>query len=147
MIQLEMEVSLCAECSTKENRVGNVTWIPFFIVGLLTCGIVFVPVWLVAPEGMGQASMFPFVAGAFVGMIAGIVVGTFAEFVLKILLAPLYGSLLLKRPLTVLSVLNDSEDLIGLSARFTKDKKTLKLSFENDQIAQEFISLNPQENL
>jgi hypothetical protein len=147
MIQLEMDVPLCAECSAKEDRIGNVTWLPFFIVGLLTWVAVFIPVWLMTPEGpTPQTYTFPYVLGAFVGMIAGIVVGTLAEFALKILFAPAYGTLLLKRPLTVLSVFNDSEDLLGLATRFTRDKKTLKLIFENDQIAQEFISLNPQEN-
>ena len=99
MIQLEMDVPLCDECSTKENRIGNVTWIPFFIVGLLTCGLVFVPVWLLSPEGTTpQTYAFPYVLGAFVGMIAGILVGTLVEFGLKMVFAPAYGPLLWKRP-------------------------------------------------
>jgi hypothetical protein len=147
MIQLEMDVPLCADCAAKEDRIGNVTWIPFFIVGLLTCGIVFVPVWLITPEGPTlQTYEFPYVLGAFVGMIAGMIVGTLVEFVLKMVFAPVYGKLLLKRPLTILSVLNDSESLIGLSTRFTDGKQTLKMIFEKDEIAREFIALNPQES-
>ena len=83
--------------------------------------------------------------GAFVGMIAGILIGTLVEFGLKMILAPVYGRLLLKRPLTVISVFTDSDDLIGLSIRFANQKKTLKLMFENDELAREFIALNPQE--
>jgi hypothetical protein len=147
MIQLEMEVPLCDECGSKENRIGNVTWIPFFLAGLLTCGLVFVPVWLLSPEGtMPQTYAFPYVLGAFVGMIAGIIVGTLVEFALKMVFAPAYGTLLWKRPLTVLSVFNDSEDLIGLSTRFTDGRKTLKMMFENDEIAREFLALNSQES-
>jgi hypothetical protein len=147
MIQLEMDVPLCAECVARENRIGNLTWIPFFIVGLLTCGIVFVPVWLITPEGpTPQTYEFPYVFGAFVGMIAGVLVGTLVEFVLKMVFAPAYGRLLLKRPLTVLSVLSDSEDLVGFSTRFTDGKKVLKVIFENDEIAREFVVLNPQES-
>jgi hypothetical protein len=147
MIQLEMDVSLCAECAAKENRIGNVTWIPFFIIGFLTCVIVFIPVWLISPEGSTpQTYAFPYVFGAFVGMIAGVVVGTLVEFVLKMVFAPAYGKLLLERPLTVLSVLNDSENLVGLSTKFTDGKKTLKMIFQNDEIAREFIALNPQES-
>jgi hypothetical protein len=146
MIQLEMDVPLCAECIAKENRIGNVTWIPFFVIGLLTCVIVFVPVWLVTPEGPTlQTREFPYVLGAFVGMIIGILMGTLVEFVFRMVFAQAYGRLLLKRPLTVLSVLNDSEDLVGLSTRFTDGKKTLKMTFENDEIAREFMALNPQE--
>jgi hypothetical protein len=147
IIQLEMDVPLCAECAAKENHIANVTWIPFFVAGVLTSIIVFIPVSLMSPEGTTpQTYAFPFVLGAFVGMIAGIVVGTLLELVLRMLLTPAYGTLLLKRPLTALSIFNDSEDLLGLSTRLTKDKKTVKLIFENDEIAREFISLNPQEN-
>jgi hypothetical protein len=93
--------------------------------GLLTWVIVFIPVWLFSPEGTtSQTDEFPYVLGAFVGMIAGILVGTLVEFVLKMLLAPNYGRLLVKRPLTVFSVFNDSEDLIALSLRFGENKRT-----------------------
>ena len=143
MVQLELDVPMCAECVAKENKIGNVTWIPFFVVGLLTCAVVFVPVWLLSPEGtMPQTSAFPYVLGVFAGMVAGILVGSLVEFGLKLLLLPAYGKLLLKRPLTVLSILSDSENLIGFSTKFADQKKTLKLTFENDEIAQEFEGLN-----
>ena len=147
MSVLEMNIPLCAECTAMENKIGNVTWIPFFLAGLLTCVIVFIPVWLLTPEGTtAQTYAFPYVLGAFVGMIAGILAGTLVEFVLKMMMAPAYGKLLLKRPLTVFSVFQDSEDLVGLSLRFGDHKKTLKVIFENDELAREFIALNPQEN-
>ena len=146
MVQLEMDVPLCEDCSAKENTIGNVTWIPFFVAGLLTFVLVFIPVWLITPEGPTlQTFEFPYVLAAFVGMIAGILVGTLVEFVLKIMLAPAYGKLLLKRPLTVFSIFNDSEDLIGLSIRLGAEKKILNMNFENDELAREFIALNPQE--
>ena len=146
LAQLEFDVPLCADCNAKENKIGNITWIPFFIAGLLTCAIVFVPVWRIAPEGsMPQTYDFPLVLAAFVGMIAGILVGALVEFVLKMFFAPFYGKLLLQRPLTVFSVFQDSMDLIGLSTRFTDQRKTLKMNFENDEVAREFIALNPQE--
>lgn len=147
MSQIEMDVPLCADCVAKENKIGNVTWIPFFIAGLLTCVLVFIPVWLFSPEGSTpQTYAFPYVLGAFVGMIAGILIGTLVEIGLKMILAPFYGRLLIKRPLTVFSVFNDSEDLIGLSMRFANQKKTLQLMFENDELAREFIVLNPEVN-
>lgn len=144
MIRLALDVPMCDQCAAKENKIGNITWMPFFIVGLLACVIVYIPVWLISPEGTTpQTYAFPYVLGAFVGMIAGILVGTLVESVLKMLLAPAYGKLLLKRPLTILSILNDSEDLIGLSTRFTNGRKTLKMTFENEDVAREFIALNP----
>jgi hypothetical protein len=143
MIQLEMNVPLCADCSKKEDRIANVTWLPFFIVGSLACVVAFIPVWLLSPEGTStQTLALPYVLGAAAGLVAGIVAGTLVEFVLKILLAPVYGKLLSKRPLTIVAVFNDSEDVIGLSAKFTENKRSLKLTFENDEVAKEFEELN-----
>ncbi|HET9915090.1 MAG TPA: hypothetical protein VFQ13_24580, partial [Anaerolineales bacterium] len=145
MVQMEMDVPLCAECTTKENKIANVTWLPFFITGLLAFVIVFIPVMLISPEGTtAQTINMPYILGAAAGLFAGVIVGTLVEFGLKMLFAPAYGRLLLKRPLTVFSVFNDSEDLIGLSTRFADGRKRLKLSFENDEIAREFLALNPQ---
>ena len=127
MILLEMDVPLCAECTAKENKIGNLTWIPFFIAGLLAFAIVFVPVMLISPQGTTtQTISMPYVLGAVAGLPAGVIVGTLVEFVLKMLFAPAYGRLLLKRPLTVFSVFSDSEDLIGLSTRFADGKRKLK---------------------
>lgn len=146
MVQLEFDVPLCADCIAKENRIGNVTWIPFFLAGLLVCAVVFVPVWLLSPVGpTPQTYELPYVLGAAAGMVAGIIVGTLVEFGLKLLLTPAYGKLLLQRPLTILSVLSDSENLIGISTRFAENRKILKLTFENDEIGREFIAMNPQE--
>lgn len=147
MVQVEFDVPLCAECSTKENKIGNVTWIPFFAVGLLIGIVVFVPVLLLSPEGTtAQTIDMPFILGGVAGLLAGVIAGTLVEFILKMSLAASYGKWLLKRPLTIFSVFNDSEDLIGLSTRFADNKKILRISFENDEIAREFIVLNPQEN-
>src|SRR5512139_2140668 len=58
MIQLEMDVPLCAECAAKEDKISNVTWMPFFIGGLLACVIVFIPVWLISPEGTTTQTLY-----------------------------------------------------------------------------------------
>jgi hypothetical protein len=146
MIELEMDVPLCAECAAKENKIANVTWLPFAIAGLLAGVVVFVPVMLLSPEGTTAQTMnMPYILGAAAGLFTGMIVGTLVELGLKMAFAPIYGKLLLKRPLTVFSVFNDAEDLIGLSIRFADGKTKLKLSFENDEIAREFIALNPQE--
>ena len=146
MIQVEFDVPLCEECSAKENKIGNVTWIPFFIVGLLIFVLVFIPVWLLSPEGTTIQTMYmPEILGASAGLLAGIIVGTLVEFLLKMFFTLSFGKLLLKRPLTIVSIFNDSEDLIGFSTRFAENRKILKLRFENDNIAHEFMALNPQE--
>ena len=142
-VLMDFPVPLCAECEKKERRITNVTLLPFLIAGLLVCVIVFIPVWLLTPDGETIQTMgFAPAVGAFVGIIAGLIGGTIVEFVLKLMFAPVYGQLLLKRPLTIFSLFNDSEDVIGLSARFTNEKKSLKLTFENDEMAHEFEKLN-----
>ena len=145
-VLMDFPVPLCAECEKKERRITNVTLLPFFLAGLLVCGIVFIPVWLITPDGTTTQTLgFAPAVGALVGIIAGVIGGTVVEFVLKLMFAPVYGQLLLKRPLTVFSLFNDSEAVIGLSAKFTDQKRSLKLTFENDEIAREFEKLNSSE--
>lgn len=142
-VLMDFPVPLCAECEKKEQRITYVTLVPFLIAGLVLGVIAFIPAMLIAPEGTTPQTLgFPFVFGGFVGMVVGVIGGTVVEFVLKLLLAPVYGQLLLKRPLTILSFFNDSENVIGLSARFTDKKKSLKLIFENDVIGKEFKQIN-----
>lgn len=142
-VLMNFPVPLCAECEKKEQRITYVTLVPFLIAGLIVGVIAFIPAMLIAPEGTSQQTLgFPFVFGGLVGMIVGAIGGTVFEFVLKLLLAPVYGQLLLKRPLTILGFFNDSENVIGLSARFTEEKKSLRIMFENDDVAREFERLN-----
>jgi len=142
-VRMDFPVPLCMECEKKERRITNLTLFPFFIVGLLVCVAVFVPVWLITPDGTTSQTLgFSLIVGAFVGLIAGVVGGSVVEFLLKLMFAPVYGQLLLKRPLTVFSLFNDSENVLGLSAKFADNKRSLKLTFENDEIAREFEKLN-----
>jgi len=142
-VRMDFPVPLCMECEKKERWITNLTLFPFFIVGLLVCVAVFVPVWLITPDGTTSQTLgFSLTVGAFVGLIAGVVGGSVVEFLLKLMFAPVYGQLLLKRPLTVFSLFNDSENVLGLLAKFADNKRSLKLTFENDEIAREFEKLN-----
>ena len=145
-VLMDFPVPVCAECDKKERRITNVTLLPFLIAGLLVGVLVFIPVWLLTPDGETIQTMgFAPAMGALVGIIAGLIGCSVVEFFLKLVFAPIYGQLLSKRPLTVFSMFNDSEDVIGLSAKFTDQKKSLKLTFENDEIAREFEKLNISE--
>jgi len=145
-VLMDFPVTLCAECEAKERKIINVTLVPFVLTGLLVGVLAFVPAWLLAPDGVTpQTLSFPVYVGVFAAILAGVIGGTIVEFGLKFLFIPVYGQLLQKRPLTVLSLFNDGEDVIGISARFTEDKKSLKLIFENDEIGREFDKLNLQE--
>ncbi len=130
---------MCNACAEKERSVTKVTLVPFLVVGSMIGIVVFVIVTLISPEGTTtQTLSLPFVLGGAAGLIAGVISGTAGEFVVKLLFTPFYGKLLIKRPLTVFGVFTDSEDIVGISFRFGEHKKSLKLIFENEDIAREF---------
>jgi hypothetical protein len=64
------------------------------------------------------------------------------EFGLKILAAPYFGKLIISRPPTLLALLSDSHDIVGLRAKWNASQKTLSLTFERDDLAHEFARLN-----
>ena len=140
---LDMKVPMCKACAEKERSIAKVTLIPFLVVGLIFGAIAFVPAMLLSPEGTtSQTLNFPFVFGGGVGLIVGILIGTIAEMIVKTLAVPFYGKLVTRRPLTIISFLSETDDLIGLSAKFLREKKLVQLEFENEDIAREFANLN-----
>lgn len=145
-VTLQLSVPMCKACADKERSVAKVTLIPFLVAGLIIGVIVFVPVMLIAPEGTTPQTLgFPFVFGGFAGLVVGIIGGTVVEFVVKMLAVPFYGKLVARRPLTIFGLFADTDELIGISARFLREKKLVHLEFENEEIAREFIQLNPLE--
>jgi hypothetical protein len=146
-VTMQLAVPMCGACAKKERSVAKVTLVPFLVVGLVVGLIAFVPAALISPEGTTPQTIgFPFVFGGFIGMIAGILAGSIAEFLVKILAAPFYGRLLSRRPLTITGFLVESDELIGLSAKYLRKEKTVRLEFENEEIAHEFTLLNSLEN-
>ena len=120
-VTMQLTVPMCNACAEKERSVAKVTLIPFMIAGFVIGVIVFVPVAFIAPEGTSSQTLgFPLVLGGFAGLIAGIIGGTVVEFFVKMLAVPIYGKLLARRPLTIVGFLAESDELIGISARFLR---------------------------
>jgi len=144
-VMMKISVPLCNTCANKERSIAKVTLVPFVIAGFIMFIIAFIPVWLITPDGTtAQTLGFSVLMGALAGIIAGVIAGTLVEFGMKVIFTPVYGQLLLKRPLTIFSVFTDSEDVIGLSLKFGDHKRSLKLIFEREDIARDFKRLNPQ---
>ena len=145
-VTLQMKVPMCKACADKERSIAKVTLIPFLVVGFIFGAIAFVPAMLLSPEGTTPQTLnFPFVFGGFVGLIVGMIVGTLAEMIVKTLAIPFYGRLVTRRPLTLVSFFSETDELIGVSAKFLRENKLVQIEFENEEIASEFIKLNPLE--
>lgn len=145
-VTLELKVLMCKVCADKERSVAKVTLVPFFVVGLIFGAIAFVPAMLIAPEGpTPETAGFPLVFGGGVGLVVGMIAGTIAEIIVKSLAVPFYGKLITRRPLTIVSFLAATDELIGISVKFLREKKLVQLEFENEEIAREFIQLNQSE--
>lgn len=146
-VVLEFSLPMCAEGAKLERSLARVTLIPFLAGGLLIGLAGFVLGWLFAPEPplqTLQTRFFDVVIGAFVGLTAGILGGMAVETVFKLLFAPVYGKLLLRRPLTAVEIFSDTENYVGLSATLSPDKKQLKLTFEREDVGREFQQINIQ---
>lgn len=140
---MKISVPMCKACAEKERSVAKATLIPFLIGGAIFGAIAFVPAFIFSPEGTTpDTAAFPYAFGGFVGLAVGTIFGTLIEAVVKTISIPTYGKLLTKRPLTILSFFSNSDDLIGVSAKFIKDKKQIQLQFENQEIEKEFTQLN-----
>ena len=145
-VTLELKVPMCKACADKERSVAKVTLVPFLVVGFIAGAIAFVPAMLIAPAGpTPDTAGFPFVFGGFVGLIVGIITGTIGEMIVKTLAVPFYGKLVTRRPLTIIGFLSETDHLLGVSAKFLREKKLVQLEFENEEIAREFAKLNQLE--
>lgn len=144
-VMLEFALPMCAEGAKLERSLAKVTLIPFLVGGLVIGLAGFILGWLFAPEPplqTVQTRFFDVVIGAFVGLTAGILGGMAVETFFKLLFAPVYGKLLLQRPLTAVEIFSDTENYVGFSAALSPDKKQLKLTFEREEVGREFQQLN-----
>lgn len=145
-VTLDLKVPMCKACADRERSIAKVTLIPFLIVGFIFGAIAFVPATLISPEGTTPQTMtFQLVFGGFVGLVVGIITGTVGEMIVKTLAVPFYGKFVTRRPLTILSFFSETDDLLGVSAKFLREKKLVQLEFENEEIAREFAKLNQLE--
>ncbi len=141
-----MKIPMCKTCADKERGIAKVTLIPFLIGGFVIGVFIFVPVMLIAPEGTTPQTLnLPFVLGGFAGLIAGIIGGSVVEMVVKSLAVPFYGRLVTRRPLTALELFSNSDQLIGIAAKYLRGKNLVQLEIENEELAREFVQINSLE--
>lgn len=151
-VTLDVEPPLCQDCIRLENRLEWFSLLPFTISALLLAAAAFVLLVLFLPTRQmfdflgiyddNQTGGMNILLAAAGGLLAGVVGGTVVELVLRLLAAPVFGKLILSRPPTILALTRDLHDVVGLRAHLTKDKKTLSLTFEREEMAREFAELN-----
>jgi hypothetical protein len=145
-VVMKLNIPMCNSCAEKERSIAKVTLIPFVIAGILIGLIVFIPVLLIAPQGTSTQTLdLPWVIAGAAGLTAALIGGSMVEFFVKMLAVPFYGKLLTRRPLTIFGLFTESDELIGVSAKFSREKNMLHLAFENDEVAREFKKLNSLE--
>lgn len=151
-LTLDLDPPLCQDCLRLENRLEWFSLLPFTISGLLLAGLAFIGVFFFLPmqpmfDFLGvfdnqRMMSIRFVLAATASLLAGVGGGTLVEMVLKLLAAPVFGKLILSRPPTVLALTRDLHDVLGFRALLTRDKKTLSLTFEREEMARQFAALN-----
>ncbi|PWH15737.1 MAG: hypothetical protein DDG60_05300 [Anaerolineae bacterium] len=144
-VLLKFSLPMCAQGGRLERGVAKVTLVPFLVGGLLMgaagffLGAILTPA---PPLATVQTRFLALAVGALVGLVAGILGGTALEAVCKLFFTPVYGKMLLARPLTAIEILSDTETYLGFSVALSKDKKQLRLTFEHDEVGREFQRLN-----
>ncbi len=151
-LTLDLDPPLCQDCLRLENRLEWFTLLPFTLAGLLLAGVTFVLLFFFLPwqavfDFLGifdnsEMSWMRFVLAAAGSLVGGVGGGTAVEAVLKLLAAPVFGKLILSRPPTIVALSRDLHDVVGFRALLTKDKKTLSLTFEREEMARQFAELN-----
>lgn len=149
---LDLEPPLCADCITLENRLEWFSLLPFVIVAFLLGALTFLLLWIIVLPNLGlwdflgmnwrETRQAVFVLAGAGALLGGIVGATLVEMILRVVTIPYFGDLLTSRPLTLVSVLRDFQDVPGLRAQVTSDKKILTLTFEHEERAMEFAMLN-----
>ncbi|MCK6584828.1 MAG: hypothetical protein L6Q49_17170 [Anaerolineales bacterium] len=145
-VEMSLKIPMCKTCADNERSIAKVTLIPFLIGGFVIGVFIFVPVTLIAPEGTTPQTLnLPFVLGGSAGLIAGMIGGSVVEMVVKSLAVPFYGRLVTRRPLTALAFFSNSDQLIGIAAKYLRGKNLVQLEIENEELAREFVQINSLE--
>ena len=151
-VMLEFEPPLCKDCIELENRLEWFSLLPFTISAFLSAVLGFLllffvilpllPFWDFLGINDRQGRVVLFVLSCAGALVSAVVGGTVFEFILKLLAAPYFGKLIITRPPTILALMHDLHDIVGLRAQLTPDKKILTLTFEHEEMAKEFAALN-----
>ncbi len=152
--EIVLGVPQCARCRKQSERTDYLMWISFFVGVVAAAAVAWVAyVWLwgfVADTLVGSGGLMPSTeasAGTVIllaALISGIPGGMLLEAVVRPLFLPcfpLFGVSILYAPLLAVQLLGDVEYTAGLRGNMSKDFKTLRLKFYNDEVASDFAQM------
>ena len=146
-VSIKYQVPHCERCARSTKAVFLAGFIPFVLgvvlVGALTFFAVAYGAAIWGLDEYGQPNNNnSLVLGAAAGLFAGLIAGFLFEAAARVLLLPIFGKALFRAPMLAMQFLDDSDYVAGLSAKADRTASYLQLTFANDEIAQEFKSLN-----
>jgi hypothetical protein len=135
----------CRRCASATRALFVAGMIPF-LAGFAVAGVAaFVTVAADAspldtsPTGGRVPSL---VLGGAAGLTAGLLGGSAAELLARLLLWPVWGRAIAEAPLLIRQFFDDSDHVAGVTARPNRDASQLWLTLRNDEVARDFASLN-----
>lgn len=146
-LELKLGIPHCEACARATKSMFLIGLIPALLGFLVVGGAVFAGVvygaWIIGLDDYARPQDTPsLVLGAFIGLLAGLVGGLLSELVARLVLLPFLGRAMLRSPLLVMQMLSDSDYVAGLQGSLSQNGESLRLTFENSAIAQEFAELN-----
>jgi hypothetical protein len=146
-IALSYQIPHCERCARATKSAFLAGLIPFLLGFLLVGGALFIVVAFGAAglglDDYGQTNNAnSLVLGAAAGLFGGLIGAFLFELIARVLLLPLYGRALLQAPLLSVQLLGDSDYVAGVHCSLDQEARTLRLSFSNAEIAQDFARLN-----
>ncbi len=141
-MSITLKLPYCDSCYSRESNIFYVTFFPMVIIGALSAIALFIITLPYAPDITTSNGATGLAVPAAAALFGGLICGTIAEIVSRIIFLPLLGSPLLKLPLFIVDFFSDAYGNYGLVARISRDGEILEIDFGNEKFAEQVKILN-----
>ena len=149
--EIVLAVPQCARCRARSERTDYLMWLSFLVGGLAAAAVAWVAYSLLwesvirALVGSGGLMSSTEASASTVIILAALISGIPGGFLLEAVARPLFlpffpffGASILYAPLLAVQLLGSVEYTAGLRGSMSRDFRTLRLKFYNDDVAREF---------